>query len=301
MTLAPLPPVIDSTMLVTWRACPRKFYYSFCENLAPAGQSVDLLFGGAIARGLQVAREAFFRDGKPASLAENMGIHAALQFYGDFVPPEKKRAKAWEGLLLTMDAYFRQWPLATDPAKPFKNAIEFSFALPMPGTRRPDGKPWIYCGRFDMFSEIDTILHIVDEKTTGSSFSFSWADSWTLRNQFLGYVWGAQQHGFRVNKVLVRGISVLLTKIEFAQAIVTVHPHLIDRWLRQTQKDLNTITQQWESGYFDFNLGDTCTAYGGCAFATPCSTPEPSDWYSMFAKRDWDPLRQNPEVMKDAA
>lgn len=301
MPLSPLPPVIDSTMLVTWRSCPQKFYLSFCENLAPAGQSVDLLFGGAVARGLEVARKAFFQDNQSARHAQALGVNAALAFYGDFIPPEKKMNKSWESLLVTMYAYFDQWPLATDPVRPYKGAIEFSFCLPIPGAFRPDGTQWLYAGRFDMFAEIDGMLHIVDDKTTGASFSFSWSESWALRNQFLGYVWAARQHGFNVSKVLVRGISVLKTKIDFAQALAHFPEHMLQRWLVQTSKDLNTISDQWKDGYFDYNLGDTCTSYGGCPFNTVCSAGEPSEWFSMFAKRNWDPVRQNPETLEKAA
>lgn len=299
-SLAALPPVIDSTMLVTWRACPQKFYLSFCQNLAPSGQSVDLLFGGAVARGLEVARKAYFGAGKPAQEAETLGINAALTFYGDFIPPEKKMNKSWESLMEVMSRYFVQWPLSTDPVKPYKGAIEFSFCLPIPGAFRPDGTPWLYGGRFDMFAEIDSILHIVDDKTTGASFSFSWSEGWALRNQFLGYIWAARQHGFNVSKVLVRGISVLKTKMDFAQALAHFPQHILDRWFFQVQRDLNRITTQANEGYFDYNLGDTCTSFGGCPFNTVCSAGHPEEWFSMFAKRDWDPVRQNPEVVPAA-
>ena len=301
MTLAALPPVIDSTMLVTWRACPRKFYLSFCENLAPSGKSVHLHFGGAVAKGLEVARRAFFINGVPAPQAEALGINAALEFYGDFEPPEKSSAKSWGGLLIAMDGYFKQWPLGQDSVKPYKNGIEVNFALPIPGAFRPDGSPWIYGGRYDMLAEIDSILHIEDDKTTGGSFSFSWSEQWHLRNQFLGYIWAAQQHGLPVERCLIRGISVLKTKNDYAQALAHYPKHMIDRWFQQTVRDLNRISAQWTEGYFDFNLGDTCTSFGGCPFNSPCSTTVPEEWYSMFAKRDWDPVRQNPEVMEQAA
>lgn len=295
-----LPAVIDSTMLVTWRACPRKFFLSFCHNLAPAGQSVDLLFGGAVAKSLEVARKAFFVEGLSAQHAQAAGINAALAFYGDFIPPEKKMAKSWEGLLLCMDGYFRQWPLATDPLKPYKNAIEFSFCLPMHALH-PSGQPWMYAGRFDMIGEIDGLLHGVDDKTTGASFSPSWSEGWALRNQFLGYTWGAQQYDLPVERMLVRGMSVLKTKCDYTQALAHFPRHLLSRWYDQVQRDLQKITRQWNEGYFDYNFGDTCSSFGGCAFNSVCSAGEPEAWLSMFARRDWDPIRQNPEVVKDAA
>jgi hypothetical protein len=76
---------------------------------------------------------------------------------------------------------------------------------------------------------------------------------------------------------------------------------MLARWLFQTQRDLSRITRQWEDNYFDFNFGDTCTAFGGCAFNSPCTASVPREWYSMFAKRDWDPVRQNPELLEPAA
>lgn len=292
-----LPGVIDSTMLVAWRSCPRKFFYEFCYNLAPTGQSVDLHFGGAVARGMEVARKSFYVNGAPARQAEHKGVLAALAYYGDYSPPHSS-AKTWENLGAAMQGYFKRWPLDADPCQPHQNIIEFTFAVPIPGTRHPvTGDPFLYGGRYDMLAEVKelgNILAIVDEKTQGKGFDEKWNDKWALRNQFMGYWYASHQLGFNVQRVIIRGISVLKTKIDYLPGFAQYSQNLLDRWLYQTQTDLNKIAAMWENQYFDFNFGDTCTAYGVCPYMICCEATDPTAWFSNYKERNWDPLRQNP-------
>lgn len=292
-----LPRLIDSTMLVAWRACNRKFELEFAENLAPDGKSVDLHFGGAIAAGMEGARDAFYVRGLPEAEAVNEGLRTAGKYWGSYIGPEY-HAKNADSLLLVLDAYFKKWPMGSDPLKPMmfgeKAGIEFTFALPIPEVEHPDGGPFMYGGRFDMLGLIDDIPYIVDEKTTGRGFSAAWSESWSLRNQFIGYTWGARTSGLYVSNVLVRGIAVLKTKLDFTQAIVAVPEHLIIRWYNQVVRDLWRMRSQWEQGYFDLNLGDTCSSYGNCPFMKVCTAQTPSEWFSMYSARNWDPLKKNP-------
>jgi hypothetical protein len=285
-------------MLVAWRACNRKFELEFSENLAPDGRSVDLHFGGAVAQGMQSAREAYFVRGLPPAEAHNVGMNAALEYWAGFPSPEG-HAKNGNSLLLALDGYFQQWPLGTDPLRAVmlgesKAAVEVTFAHPILEVEHPDGGPLVYAGRYDMLGEIEGVPYIVDEKTTGRGFSAGWSQSWTLRNQFIGYTWAAQQEGFAVSNVLVRGIAVLKTKLDFTQAIVTIPNHLISRWYSQLTRDLARMVEQFRSGYFDLNLGDTCSSYGNCPFIPVCSAISPQEWFSMYSERNWNPLKKNP-------
>lgn len=295
------PDTIDSTMLVEWRACPRKFFHSFCLNMAVSTISPDLHFGGALARGMQAARETYFRDGLSAKDAVEASVVAATAFYGDYNPPEKKKNKAWDRLLAALLGYWERWPIDKDPIRAHQGIIEFSFAVPIPGTRHPiTGDPILYTGRYDMLGERDMglskdeMLIILDEKTQGSGFTYNWADKWELRNQFMGYTWASKQLGYPVSRVEVRGISVLITKVDFMPAFASYPDYLLERWLYQVQLDLNKMTHQWESGFFDFNFGNACSEFGGCQFQDVCVAENPADWYSMFKQRNWDPIKQDP-------
>lgn len=307
MLNARLPEIMDSTMLVAWRSCPQRFLLSYCANLATVEESVDLHFGAAIAKGLEAARKAYYLHGQPAREAETLGINAACAAYGDFEPPEKS-AKTWANVLVTMTEYFRQWPLDSDPVRPHEGGIEFSFAWPVPEALRPDGSPWLYGGRLDMLAELGGLLYVEDEKTTGQSFSSSWPEQFDIRNQFMGYVWGAQYAGYDCHKALVRGISVLKTKVTFLSAFADFPPYMIQRWYAQLVRDLNRITAMWQEleatgmlEAFDRNFGDACFSWNRpCAFKLACTGSDPLAWLtgSGYKTRVWSPLRQNPEEDK---
>lgn len=299
------PETIDSTMLVLFRACPHKFLLSHCANLSTIDESVDLLFGGAIAKGLEVARKSYHIGGMDARKAENHGTNAALAYYGNFVP-QKDTAKTWEGLLLTMREYFTRWPLDQDPARPIDNkAIEFSFAWDIPEALRPDGRPYIYSGRLDQLADLQGLTYVEDEKTTGQAFPYNWHEQWEIRNQFMGYVWAAQRAGYNVERALVRGICVQKTKISFLPAFAHYPPYMIERWYKQLVRDLNKMTQHWlelertgDISSFDRNLADACTSWGKpCMFKLPCTSEVPQDWLSAnYSHRVWDPTAHNPFV-----
>lgn len=291
---SPFPELIDSTTLVTWRACARKGAYAHFDNLT-LSPSVDLHFGGALAAGLERARKDYFVGNIPARIAENNGLNAASDFWGDFAGPDN-HAKNWGSLLQALSGYFKMWPIDCDPVVPLVHgSIEFTFAIPT-GVVRPDrNEPILYAGRFDLLGSLDGMPVIVDEKTTGRGFSSSWSEGWNLRNQFLLYIWACRQSGWpHMNQVFIRGVSVQKTKMDFTQAIATIPEFLLDRAHTQLLRDLERMKAQWLEGYFDYNFGDTCTAYGKCPFMELCTAQNPTEWYSMYQRRTWSPLAKDP-------
>lgn len=289
------PSVIDSTMLNEFRACPRKFFHSFCLNLAPAEKSVDLHFGGAIAAAMEAGRKAFYLQGLSEEQAETVALNAALHFWGDYESPPDS-AKSFDGLIRILNCYFSKWPFSTDEVKPALDgkAIEISFAFPLDLKHPTTGKPILYAGRFDMIGEFANELYVVDEKTMGKTPSSSWADTWSLRSQFIGYSIGANNLGYRCDKVLVRGLSILKTQESCTQAIKTYPDHIKERWLSQLDLDVARMVASFVDEHFDWNFGDACSAWGRpCSFMPLCTAKEPSEWYSLYAKRNWNPLHKD--------
>jgi hypothetical protein len=84
------------------------------------------------------------------------------------------------------------------------------------------------------------------------------------------------------------------------EAIKLYPQFLISRWFEQLRRDLHHLVAAWESGYFDYNLGDSCTAYSHCPFVPLCSSPHPENWYSSYEVRRWNPLNRNPSSAKTA-
>lgn len=308
------PIALDSTMIAAFRSCPQKFFREYVEHWKPKAPSVHLHAGGAYAKGLEVARKAYYEEGRSAADAEALGLQALIQTYGNFdCPPES--AKSLERMVGALEYYFTVYPLESDAATPLilpngKRAVEFSFAIPLDFNHPDSGDPLLYCGRCDMISEFAGGIYIVDDKTT-SSLGASWARQWNLRSQFTGYCWAAQQSGIDAGGAIVRGLSILKTKYDTAQVITYRAPYLIDLWRAQLTKDITRMLimyadyqhrMKWlnpaPQHAWDYALDHACVEFSGCSFSRVCESPEPETWIPMyFEKRVWNPLTREEKEM----
>ena len=220
MTTLHFPPTIDSTILANFRSCPQKAFRQYFQHWKPKNESVHLVAGGAYAKGLEVARRAFYEDKRPPDECEALGIGALIQAYGNFeCPPDS--AKSLERTAGALEFYFDQYPLGVDNAIPItwgdgRRGIEFSFAEPLSIFHPETGDPILYTGRSDMVVDFAGGVYIEDDKTA-SSLGASWSKQWEHRSQFTGYCWGARRIGIPAQGVLVRGVSILKTKYDTQQ------------------------------------------------------------------------------------
>jgi len=308
-----LPLFIDSTMRSCFVSCPRKFYNEFILCLSPPGLSIDLHAGGCFSTALETVYKRVWRDKLSFDAALLQGEAAFELAWGDFEIPEwKKTTKTKDRVWLAVEDYFAQYPPLSDYVQPFFDSngsptFEYSFAIPLepavephmmgPGLfpLHPSGSPWLYTGRFDKLGTIAGRPVVCDEKTTGKVFSQFWSDSFSLRGQFIGYVWACQQCGIDVQSVVVRGVKILKEKpTDFAEVEKHFSDHLISRWLEQLRRDLWRLRFAWDTGYWDYNFGETCTSFGNCSFMDLCTASDPEPYYSTFGTRNWDPLSKNP-------
>lgn len=304
MSRPPFPAVIDSSMMSHFRACPRSAFLESFEHWKIKGRSVHLHAGAAYARALEVTREAFYGRNDPADDAIGQGLKALIEAYGDFqCPPDS--AKSLERMLGAFQYHFDQYPLATDSMKPSRLAggqlgVEFSFAEPIDLAHPETGEPLLYCGRFDMIVDYAGGLYGFDDKTT-SQLGASWSKQWDLRSQFTAYTWGARQAQIELTGFIVRGISILKTKYETQQAITYRPTWQVERWYEQMLRDVARMIEMWESGYWDFNLDESCNSYGGCQFRKVCmSEPARQDgWLKQdFERRRWDPVTREETLLE---
>ena len=107
------PTVIDSSMRGTYRDCPQKFYQNYILHRQTPGINVNLQFGGAFAKALEVVREAFYTEGLTLEEAMVAGATEAIAMWGDYVPPEGKN-KTLPRLVEAISEYFRQYPPFSD-------------------------------------------------------------------------------------------------------------------------------------------------------------------------------------------
>lgn len=304
-----LPEHIDSTMMSCFRACPRRFYYEFILGLRPAAISIDLHAGGCFATALERYYQAVYVEGATNDVALQRSLGAYIHAWGDFESTKdtpKTKERVWEAV----EEYFRTWSPATDPVQPFRKpetgepTMEFTFGIPLEPAHlfedestgfplHPSGHPFIYSGRFDMLGIKNGKVRWRDEKTT-KSIGNGWAEQWDLRSQFIGYTWALQQSGIKCDGGVVRGIGILKTKITLVEAEKIYSDVLVARWHEQLRRDLWRLRRCWDENYWDFNLADACTSYGGCAFRLPCTSDAPERWYSGYNTRRWNPILKNP-------
>lgn len=321
------PSVFDSSMLSAWKSCPALFRLGYLNHWKPKGDSVHLVAGKAFAKGLEVARRAFYtgqtEEWRPlvrvqptdpkglwmpipapqgdAETAVALGLKALLAEYGDFECPEDS-AKSPSRMCGAFEFYFENYPLHEGELSPIRlaggrRAIEYSFAHPLIHPITKDvilhplsGDPILLCGRMDAILDHAGAPMICDEKTT-SQLGPTWSRQWDLRGQFMGYSWGCREAGVKVAGAVIRGVSILKTKYETQQAII-FHPEwVIDRWYLETCETIIDIIRAFLDGRFKHNFGDSCSSYGGCGFRLVCSSQDESPWLdTYFERREWNPL-----------
>lgn len=319
--VVPFPEVVDSSLLAAFKQCPEMCKKVYFENWKPKEPSVHLRAGGAFAKGIEVARKAFYcgeietwqvvglkEDGhtlvsdwvteqsNPTSSDEAvaLGMQALLAFYGDFAcPPDS--AKSAERTAGALEFYFERYPLLHGECDPVtlpsgKRGIEFNFVEPLPVLHPTTGNPLLYCGRLDALLNYAGGVFMCDEKTT-TQLGATWSRQWDLRSQFTGYAWGCSQAGIRPQGVIVRGVSILKTKYDTQEAISNRPVWQIDRWLKETCWWLEDMKTAWSTGRWRHNLDHACGDFGGCTFRQACSSQDETPWLdSYFERRHWNPI-----------
>jgi len=298
------PITIDNTMRSAFVACPQKYFRTYFQHWKPIQESVDLVAGKAYAAGIEASRLEFFQKKNPSTEeCISAGVAAVITEYGAFEPPEG-HVKTLDRMIGALDEYFRNYGFATDLIQPYfsngKPAIEFSFALPIPGTSHPTtGEPLLYTGRFDMLGVFNGSIFVVDEKTT-KQLGNSWVKSWAMSSQFTGYCWAAGEYGYPVAGAIIRGISILKHKYGHAESLQYRPKWFIDRWLIQLAKDIQRMIRAWELDDWEYDLNTACNNYGGCGLVDVCSSINPERVLEAnFQKRIWNPLAHTEEIVNE--
>lgn len=306
------PLVWNDSLRSAFVGCPRAAYWEFFHHFKSPFPNVHLHAGKSWASALEKTRTAYYEHGVDPIAAQALGLVELIQAYGDFIPPERGSGsnKALDRMIEAFTYYWTAFPLDKDPVQPYrgnngKPMVEFGFALPIDvdDLRHPvTGDPIMYAGRADMVATYAGALSIYDDKTT-SSLGPTWANQWNRRSQFSAYAWAARAYNIPVTQIIVRGIAILKTSINHAQAITLRTTHHVDEWHYQVKRDIKNAIAMWEAGYFDVNLSDNCSSYGGCMFLQPCMSNNPDPWLEgQFERRIWDPVnRTETKIIKITA
>lgn len=302
------PPVIDSSMLAEYKQCPAKFFLGSIQHWKPREPSVHLHAGASFAKGVEVARRAFYEQGQDAEVSVAEGLKALLQHYGDFQCPEDS-AKSALRMAGALEFYFDRYPLTHNTAYPVtlpggRKGIEFSFTHELPITHPDSGEPLQICGRMDGIFHYAGGIFIIDEKTT-SSLGATWSQQWNLRGQFTGYAWGAKESGMRVDGAVIRGVSILKTKYDTQEAITYRSETAIARWYTEMLEWVQEMITAYKRRVWKHNLDHSCADFGGCGFRRVCDSDSEESRQSQletnFARRAWDPVTRVETVLDSPA
>lgn len=290
-----LPQVLDSTMIVDFRSCYERFRNRYMLNLMGRDKSGDLIAGGAIAAGVEAVRLGVYLHGKTVEESLINAYRAFVKEWGGFVPADES-AKQFGNCWSAVEEYFKWRPPHTDELQPLKTDsgqpfVEFSFAVPLAINHPESNEPFIYVGRFDLLGTWMDRIVVSDEKTMGQMGS-SWVTQWSLRNQFMGYCWGAQQYGYKCNDALIRGICILKKDIKLAEAPANYPDWMLERWHDQLLRDIERLVNYWRNDVRDYNFGNSCTEYGGCSYRDLCISAKPETWYAHYNRAKWNPIQR---------
>lgn len=307
-----LPQYVDSSMLSAWRACRRKYFWSIANRLYPAGKSIHLIAGGAVAAGLEAVRKVVFTAANPEVLTHDDFAYIAFEPFreewGRWLEPEDAY-KSFTNTFSALRSYLKEHDPRYDVVQPYIRpdgtpCIEYTFAIPT-GIPHPNGGEFLFVGRFDLLGLYNDLPVILDEKTSGS-LSMNWADQWDLRGQFMGYSWALQQQGFTTADAIVRGISIQKTMFQTKTVMVHFAPYMLERWHRQMVRDITEMcrsyttflegdtTQYRAEEFYPYNFADSCSSYGGCAYMPLCRSAHPERFFTSYANYLWDPLAKQP-------
>jgi hypothetical protein len=115
-----------------------------------------------------------------------------------------------------------------------------------------------------------------------------------------GNCWGAKRAGIPLAGFLIRGVSILKTKYDHAEAITYRPQWMIDRWYEQLLRDVKRMKDMWEAGGWDYNLDHACAEYGGCDLRQVCLSADPEPWLKInFERRVWDPVLREERILEE--
>ena len=296
------PLVFNDSLRAAFVSCPRAAYWEFFQHFKHPSPNIHLHAGKCWASALESMRLAYYGEKRSAEDAYAIGLARLIGEYGDFQAPERGSgaSKSLDRMIEAFAYYSQAFPLETDPVQPHytregKPMVEFNFALPIDAEdllHPVTGEPILYAGRADMVATYAGSLSIYDDKTT-SQLGASWANQWLRRSQFSAYSWAAREYGLPVSQIVIRGIAILKTSINHAQAITVRTPHHVEEWHRQVIRDIRRAIDCYNEGYFDVNLSESCSSYGGCMFQQPCMSNNPDPWLEgQFERRIWDPVNR---------
>lgn len=294
----------DSTSIKLAETCLRKYQYKMLARWQPARKSVHLLFGGWYATALENFHKAI-AEGVDYEAALCDVVHEALIATWEHETDESNdpipetggpwisdhNTKTRENLIRTIIWYLDQFK--DDPCKTVilsdgSAAVEHSFKLPV-------DNDIILCGHLDRLVDYSGKLYVQDQKTTGSTISGRFFDSFNPDTQMSLYTFaGKAIFNLPVKGVMIDGAQIAVGFTRFERGFTFRDEGQLSEWYDNAMYTIERARTAVREDHFPMNPS-SCGNYGGCEFRHICAR-SPSVRSNFLAGdftqgEQWNPMR----------
>jgi hypothetical protein len=290
----------DYTKLSDFCVCLRRGYFAHVRNWQPDVTAAPLVFGIAMHRALEKIYSS------PVNSNETLIQNACLGFVHEWrehdLDPEAFHPRSLSHGLEVVEAYVARFGDEIRETRVI--AVEEPFKVILEETEES-----YYHGRLDAVVELPQVpgIYVLEHKTA-SSFSSTWQQTFSPNMQIDGYCHALNMlHPENAKGVLVNGLLVQKTKMEFVRVpVLRQYEHLdawrwevLDKiqdidfnWLRLREfRELSDFRQQPFMSSFPKNA-TACSFYGGCRYLDLCKvSSNPEQWPEVpagFVEQVWD-------------
>ena len=281
---------VDNYALSEFRTCPRKFQHRIAQALVPGGMAVStesikipdspLLFGIAVHKALDTL---FMEEHLPSAL------DAFLEAYQP-VPEDPKRTPG-RGVRL-IENYAKRWMKEDNIYNTVDSELYFESSL---GHIDIDGTEWEirYGGLIDKILSDNTNLICMDHKTSTWESQYL-VPSYTLSNQFVGYIWAAQQipEYSKVNNFIVDVLLMSPKNDSFFRSSLSMNETILAEWKRGIEVTCAQILRMHYDNFYPMYGKDACTSWNRlCPYFDICSASHgfrQTVMNAQYSKLVWD-------------
>ena len=288
----------DSTSIKIVEDCHYKYKLRMIDGWQPKRKSVHLLFGGWYATAL----EHYFKHialGMSSNDALVEVVHEALK--ATWEVDEDGIGRPWlsdhntktrENLIRTIVWYVDHF--SNDPVTVFKKpdgtpAVEYSFSFEADHNI-------VLSGHIDRLVEYSGAYYVMDQKTTGTTISPQFFDSFDPDTQMSLYTMAGQIiYKKPVKGVIIDAAQIAVGFTRFMRGFSFRTPDRLEEWYDTTLWRIRQAQDLTAAGKFPMNFS-SCHKYNGCEFRNICNrSPAVRDAFLQndFVKAErWDPLKR---------
>jgi hypothetical protein len=294
----------DSTSIGYLKTCPRLYQLIMIEGWTGKSESIHLRFGTEYHKTLE-EYDRFKAQGMDHDEALRDAIRQLLIRTADYKCPDDdgtrgERLKTRESLIRTTIWYLDQYK--DDPATTLILAngdpaveLSFQFDLDWSPAAANEEQPYVLCGHLDRVVNFQDSLFVMDRKTTTTTPTAYYFNSFEPNNQMSLYTLAAKVIlESPIKGVIIDAAQILTDSSRFVRGFTYRTDDQLDEFIKDLEYWFSLAETYAENDYWPMN--DTaCDKYGGCRFREICSkSPSVREQFlkSSFTKGEkWNPLK----------